>query len=59
VVTKLDRLSRSLEHLIQLSRELERRTVDLVVLDQIAAEFGVTRPTIYRHLNTATAAAAR
>ncbi len=34
VVTKLDRLGRSLEHLIQLSAELERRGVDLVVLDQ-------------------------
>ncbi|MEV6322724.1 recombinase family protein [Nocardia sp. NPDC051787] len=34
VVTKLDRLSRTLEHLIVLSRELERRGVDLVVLDQ-------------------------
>ena len=34
VVTKLDRLGRSLEHLIQLSGELEKRGVDLVVLDQ-------------------------
>jgi DNA invertase Pin-like site-specific DNA recombinase len=34
VVTKLDRLGRSLEHLIALSRELQDRGVDLVVLDQ-------------------------
>ena len=34
VVTKLDRLGRSLEHLIDLSAELQRRGVDLVVLDQ-------------------------
>lgn len=34
VVTKLDRLGRSLEHLISLSRELQDRGVDLVVLDQ-------------------------
>ena len=34
VVTKLDRLGRSLEHLIDLSRTLEGRGVDLVVLDQ-------------------------
>src|SRR5207245_723934 len=34
VVTKLDRLGRSLEHLIQLSKELHARSVDLVVLDQ-------------------------
>jgi DNA invertase Pin-like site-specific DNA recombinase len=34
VVTKLDRLGRSLEHLIQLSKTLEARGVDLVVLDQ-------------------------
>ena len=34
VVTKLDRLGRSLEHLIALSRELQARGVDLVVLDQ-------------------------
>jgi DNA invertase Pin-like site-specific DNA recombinase len=34
VITRLDRLGRSLEHLIQLSAELERRGVDLVVLDQ-------------------------
>lgn len=130
VVTKLDRLGRSLEHLIELSQRLQAAGVDLVVLDQgidtstaigrmffqilgaiaefehalmsertidglaaarargrtggqkpklgprqaklarqmydekddhgkrrytvaqIAAEFGVTRPTIYRHLNT-------
>jgi DNA invertase Pin-like site-specific DNA recombinase len=34
VVTKLDRLGRSLEHLISLSRELQECGVDLVVLDQ-------------------------
>ncbi|MGW4067881.1 recombinase family protein [Nocardia grenadensis] len=34
VVTKLDRLGRTLEHLIELSRVLESRGVDLVVLDQ-------------------------
>jgi DNA invertase Pin-like site-specific DNA recombinase len=34
VVTKLDRLGRSLEHLIALSKELESKGVDLVVLDQ-------------------------
>jgi DNA invertase Pin-like site-specific DNA recombinase len=34
VVTKLDRLGRSLEHLISLSGELQSRGVDLVVLDQ-------------------------
>jgi len=34
VVTKLDRLGRSLEHLIALSRDLQSRDVDLVVLDQ-------------------------
>jgi DNA invertase Pin-like site-specific DNA recombinase len=34
VVTKLDRLGRSLEHLISLSRDLQARGVDLVVLDQ-------------------------
>jgi len=34
VVTKLDRLGRSLEHLIDLSAELQKRGVDLVVLDQ-------------------------
>lgn len=34
VVTKLDRLGRSLEHLIELSGELQERGVDLVVLDQ-------------------------
>ncbi len=34
VVTKLDRLGRSLEHLIDLSHDLQGREVDLVVLDQ-------------------------
>ena len=34
VVTKLDRLGRSLEHLIELSHQLHARGVDLVVLDQ-------------------------
>ena len=34
VVTKLDRLGRSLEHLIELSKLLQAHGVDLVVLDQ-------------------------
>src|SRR6266542_5048935 len=34
VVTKLDRLGRSLEHLITLSNDLQAHQVDLVVLDQ-------------------------
>ncbi|MGH9011389.1 MAG: recombinase family protein [Acidimicrobiia bacterium] len=34
VITKLDRLGRSLEHLIELSKDLAARGVDLVVLDQ-------------------------
>ena len=34
VVTKLDRLGRSLEHLIELSKLLQARGVDLIVLDQ-------------------------
>lgn len=34
VVTKLDRLGRSLEHLTELSKLLQDRGVDLVVLDQ-------------------------
>ena len=34
VITKLDRLGRSLEHLIDLSNELQQRNVDLIVLDQ-------------------------
>jgi DNA invertase Pin-like site-specific DNA recombinase len=34
VATKLDRLDRSLEHLIELSKDLQSRGVDLVVLDQ-------------------------
>lgn len=33
VITKLDRLGRSLEHLIALSNELQAKSVDLVVLD--------------------------
>ncbi len=34
VVTKLDRLGRSLEHLMALSKQLQAKQVDLVVLDQ-------------------------
>lgn len=34
MVTKLDRLGRSLEHLIELAKQLEQRGVDLVVPDQ-------------------------
>ncbi|MEU5853052.1 recombinase family protein [Saccharopolyspora shandongensis] len=34
VITKLDRLGRSLEHLIEISKALEASGVDLVVLDQ-------------------------
>ena len=34
VVTKLDRLGRSLDHLISLSKDLQVADVDLVVLDQ-------------------------
>jgi DNA invertase Pin-like site-specific DNA recombinase len=34
VVTRLDRLGRSLEHLIELACTLQQRQVDLVVLDQ-------------------------
>lgn len=34
VVTRLDRLGRSLEHLIELANALQARGVDLVVLDQ-------------------------
>jgi DNA invertase Pin-like site-specific DNA recombinase len=34
VITKLDRLGRSLEHLIELAKQLQDRGVDLVVLDQ-------------------------
>ncbi|BDB42167.1 MULTISPECIES: recombinase family protein [Mycobacterium] len=34
VITKLDRLGRSLAHLIELSATLQARGVDLVVLDQ-------------------------
>jgi DNA invertase Pin-like site-specific DNA recombinase len=34
VITKLDRLGRSLEHLIELSNQLQAKKVDLVVLDQ-------------------------
>ncbi|MDQ2760322.1 MAG: recombinase family protein [Actinomycetota bacterium] len=34
MVIKLDRLGRSLEHLIELSKLLQVRGVDLVVIDQ-------------------------
>nr|WP_238441490.1 recombinase family protein [Frankia nepalensis] len=34
VITKLDRLGRSLEHLLELSADLQARSVALVVLDQ-------------------------
>jgi DNA invertase Pin-like site-specific DNA recombinase len=34
VVTKLDRLARSVQHLIEITQLLERKKVDLVVLDQ-------------------------
>ena len=34
VVTKLDRLGRSLEHLMAMSNDLQARGIDLVVLDQ-------------------------
>lgn len=34
MVTKLDRLGRSLENLIELAKGLQARGVDLVVLDQ-------------------------
>ena len=34
IITTLDRLGRSLEHLIELSKLLQKRGVDLVVLDQ-------------------------
>ncbi|MGB8381846.1 MAG: recombinase family protein [Dermatophilaceae bacterium] len=34
VITKLDRLGRSLEHLIDLAHQLQDKKVDLVVLDQ-------------------------
>ena len=34
VVTKLDRFGRSLEHLMALSKQLQAKQVDLVVLDQ-------------------------
>lgn len=34
VVTKLDRLGRSLDHLIELSHQLQAKQVDLLVLDQ-------------------------
>ncbi|MEU0815207.1 recombinase family protein [Streptomyces mirabilis] len=34
MVTKLDRLGRSLEDLIELSKDLQARGVDFVVLDQ-------------------------
>jgi DNA invertase Pin-like site-specific DNA recombinase len=33
-ITKLDRLGRSLEHLIELSNQLQTKKIDLVVLDQ-------------------------
>jgi DNA invertase Pin-like site-specific DNA recombinase len=44
IITKLDRLGRSLEHLIELAKLLQQRGVDLVVLDQgIDTSTGVGR----------------
>ncbi len=84
MVTKLDRLGRSLAHLIELSATLQERARGRTggqkpklgprqahlaplmyeetdpdgkrryTVNQIAAEFGVTRPTIYRHLGRQT-----
>jgi hypothetical protein len=50
VVTKLDRLGRSLEHLIDLSKGLQARSVDLVVLDQgIDTSTAIERMFFQRH----------
>ncbi|MEU6583958.1 hypothetical protein [Nocardia sp. NPDC046763] len=38
----------------QMDEELDNRGKRRYTVDQIAAEFGVTRPTIYRHLNKTT-----
>ncbi|MBV9380062.1 MAG: recombinase family protein [Streptosporangiaceae bacterium] len=66
MVTKLDRLGRSLKHLIQLTKELERRGVDLVVLDRgidTSTALGrmffhilgaIAEFSVYRHAGTAT-----
>ncbi|GAA4798466.1 hypothetical protein GCM10023352_17770 [Rothia endophytica] len=52
VVTKLDRLGRSLENLIDLSKTLQERGVDLVVLDQGKE---LTRPANEDHLSLVSA----
>ncbi len=44
MITKLDRLGRSLEHLIALSKQLQAKGVDLVVLDQARDGAPAKRP---------------
>lgn len=44
MITKLDRLGRSLEHLIALSKQLQAKGVDFVVLDQARDGAPAKRP---------------